>query len=142
MQIIGSARNEQHGFTLVELLIVMLLLAILVALIVPSFFSQSEKAHDAQAQSAARVGVTAVESWAIDNGGRYAGVDAAAIMAIEPTLSGANLSLHSVGARRYTVRTISSNAHQFEISRQPDGELSRSCFPAGAGGCRADGSWG
>ncbi len=123
----------------------MLLLAVLVALIVPSFFSQSKKAHDAQDQDAARVGVTAVESWAIDNGGRDSGVDTAsivAIVAIEPTLSGANLSLHSIGARRYTVRSISSNAHRFEISRQPNGELSRSCFPAGAGGCRPDGSWG
>jgi prepilin-type N-terminal cleavage/methylation domain-containing protein len=141
MQNAGQLEHE-GGFTLLELLVVMVVLSTLLAIIVPSFFDQTDKADDAGAQSDARVAVVAVETWAVDNDGSYSGVDTDAIRAIEPTLNSANIILIDVSASEYTVRSISTGARQFDIAREPDGDLVRSCAPPGAGACRDDGTWG
>lgn len=137
-----SARASELGFSLVELLVVMMLLAILVALAVPSFLTQTDKADDSDAQNAARTAVGAIEAWAIDNDSDYSGVDVGAIQAIEPTLQGANIVLSGIAAKQFTVRAISTGARWFEITRQGSGEMRRDCGPAGEGACRDDGSWG
>jgi type IV pilus assembly protein PilA len=40
-------RGEESGFTLVELLVVMLILGLLAAIAIPAFFNQRDKARDA-----------------------------------------------------------------------------------------------
>jgi prepilin-type N-terminal cleavage/methylation domain-containing protein len=141
MRHVGELDHE-GGFTLLELLVVMVVLSTLLAIIIPSFFDQTDKADDADAQSAARVALVAVETWATDNDGSYSGVDAAAIRAIEPTLQSADISLMGVTTDGFTVRSISTGARQFDITREANGELTRSCAPPGAGACRDNGTWG
>ena len=72
---IGARLNgdSEGGFTLIELLVVMLILGILAAIAIPAFFNQRDKATDAQAKSAARTAETAMETYATENGGSYAG---------------------------------------------------------------------
>jgi prepilin-type N-terminal cleavage/methylation domain-containing protein len=50
------------GFTLVELLIVMLIIGILAGIAMPGFYNQRNKAHDAGAKELARAAQTAIES--------------------------------------------------------------------------------
>src|SRR5262245_51349327 len=83
----------QAGFTLVELLAVMLIIGLLAAIAIPSFFGPTSKAHDAGAKAAARTAETAMEAYAIDNNGSYTGASAAALGAVEPTLTGASLAV-------------------------------------------------
>ena len=45
--------KSEGGFTLVETLVVMLIIALLAAIAIPSFFNQSDKARDASAKTAA-----------------------------------------------------------------------------------------
>jgi prepilin-type N-terminal cleavage/methylation domain-containing protein len=63
--------QSDSGFTLVELLVVMLILGLLAAIAIPSFFNQRDKARDADAKTQARTAQTAIETYATDNDGEY-----------------------------------------------------------------------
>jgi prepilin-type N-terminal cleavage/methylation domain-containing protein len=54
--------RSEHGFTLIEILVVMLILGILAAIALPQFIGQTEKAQDADAKSLARTLQTHVSS--------------------------------------------------------------------------------
>ena len=80
---------RDEGFTLVEILVVMLILGLLAAIAIPSFFNQREKARDAGAKEAARTAETAAETIATDNNHYYDGPDGVSVAnlrAIEKTL--------------------------------------------------------
>ena len=70
--------RDESGFTLVELLVVMLILGLLAAIAIPAFFNQRNKAKDADAKEAARTAETAMETFATDNDGSYANATTAA----------------------------------------------------------------
>ena len=79
--------SEESGFTLVELLVVMLIIGLLAAIAIPAFFNQRDKAYDANAKEQARTAETAMETYATDNGGVYTGVTTAKLVTIEQSLS-------------------------------------------------------
>ena len=65
--------EDEKGFTLIELLVVILIIGILAAIAIPTFLNQKSKANDASAESLARNAATAMETYATDNNGSYAG---------------------------------------------------------------------
>lgn len=138
--------SEESGFTLVELLVVMLILGLLAAIAIPSFFNQRDKARDADAKSAARTAQTAMETFATDNNGVYTGAKAdgtaGSLQTIEETLTDATISLPVAATDDgYTVRATSETGNTFDIRRNPGGTTDLECLTVGEAGCPADGTW-
>jgi type IV pilus assembly protein PilA len=142
----------QGGFTLVEILVVMLVLALLAALAIPTFLSQSDKARDGSAKAAARTAETAMETYATDHGGSYesARVTAADLKEIESTLNDAELQDPAPAAdsgdnadNSYVVTVNSENApNRFTITRHAGGTTELTCTVDGEDGCPSGGHWG
>ena len=134
-----SRSNDESGFTLVELLVVMLIIGILAAIAIPSFFSQRDKANDADAKSAARTAQTSMETFATDNEGSYSGAQPGDLTTIEPTLTGQTLAVETPSAKSYSVSVTSSTDNVFTITRNEDGTSELTCTGDG-GGCN-NGHW-
>lgn len=139
--------QSEKGFTLVELLVVMLILGLLAAIAIPSFFNQRDKAKDADAKAMVRTAQTAMETYATDNNGSYVNATVARLVAIEPTLAdaGARLTIPNPApsATGYTVQVESTNAatQDFRIVRN-GGAVTHPCDVDGVDGCPTSGDWG
>jgi len=133
--------RDESGFTLVELLVVMLILGILIAAAVPTFFSQKQKANDADSKAMAHTAETAIETYAIDHRGSYVGADLAALQSVESTVDGTISFVGAPTATDYHLRSTNPvTSHNFDIVRT-GGTFAYPCAPAGTGGCPA-GGWG
>jgi type IV pilus assembly protein PilA len=143
--------QDESGFTLVELLVVMLILGLLAAIAIPAFFNQSNKAKDSKSKEAVRTAETSMETYATDHNGHYNGPpvpDAAALRAIESTLNDATLADPTgVTQNSYTVTVTSDTGNTFSITRNSTGTTDLSCTQEDGGtggeyGCPAGGDWG
>ena len=136
--------RDESGFTLVELLVVMLILGLLAAIAIPAFFNQRDKARDAQAKTYARTAETAAETIATDNNGVYSGVDGVSVanlQGVEETLNGATLATSNVTDDTYTVTATSDTGNTFSVTRNDDGTTVLECDDPGTAGCPGDGFW-
>ena len=77
-------RKQDEGFTLVELMVVVLVIAILIAIAIPTFLGARQRAQDRAAQSDLRNGLTAAKVHYVDNEDYAATI--AQLEAIEPSL--------------------------------------------------------
>jgi type IV pilus assembly protein PilA len=59
--------REEGGFTLIELMVVVLIIAILIAIAIPTFLGARKRAQDKQAQSNLRNALTAEKTYYVDN---------------------------------------------------------------------------
>ena len=81
----SQLRKQDDGFTLVELMVVVLVIAILIAIAIPTFLGARQRAQDRVAQSDLRNGLTAAKVHYVDNENYAATV--AQLDAIEPSLT-------------------------------------------------------
>ena len=59
--------RRQNGFTLVEMMIVVLIIAMLLAIAIPNFLRARELSRSRACQGNLRILATAKEQWAMDN---------------------------------------------------------------------------
>jgi len=79
--------GEDAGFTLIELMVVILILAILLAIAIPTFLGVTGGANDRAAQSNLNTAVTTVKAAAAINNQTYAGIPAGTFAANEPSIT-------------------------------------------------------
>lgn len=129
---------------MIELLTVIVILATLAAIAVPSFFHHRDKARDSNAQASARAAQSAAMEIGQDNDGRYTGAGGVTVenlRATEPTLEQAVLTVPLAQPDTFTVRIQSETGNTFDVTQNEDGTVDLRCASADDAGCPADGTW-
>src|SRR5215218_8861181 len=79
-------RSGEAGFTLIELMVVVLIIAILIAIAIPTFLGARQRAQDRAAQSNLRNALTAEKTFYTDNQSYSNDTTTAGLKGIEPSL--------------------------------------------------------
>jgi type IV pilus assembly protein PilA len=131
-----SRLAADDGFTLVEILVVILIIGILAAIALPVFLGQRGKAQDADAKSVVSTAAKAINVWSTEHGS-YADADKPGLIKIEPTLAKAPGLAVTSDSDSYKVSVDSTGpGGTFSIERKASGDLVRDCTNPGAGVCQ------
>jgi type IV pilus assembly protein PilA len=94
--------DGDQGFTLIELMVVVLIIAILLAIAIPTFLGAQNKAKDRSSQSSARNALTAAKNIYADTQS-YVGATVAEMTPVEPSLTFVANNAPSTKAREVSI---------------------------------------
>jgi type IV pilus assembly protein PilA len=83
---IARRRDSEEGFTLIELMVVVLIIAILIAIAIPQFLGARQRAQDSAAKSNLRNALTAEKTAYTDTQAYTNDVTTTGLLGIEPSL--------------------------------------------------------
>jgi type IV pilus assembly protein PilA len=106
MQRLLGSRSGQAGFTLIELMVVVLIITILIAIAIPTFLGARSRAQDRAAQSNLRNALTAEKTYYVDNQAYTA--DPTVLAGIEPPLTWVADAAVAATGRVYVAKSTST----------------------------------
>jgi type IV pilus assembly protein PilA len=89
--------RDERGFTLIELMVVVLIIAILIAIAIPTFLGARQKAQDRATQANLRNALTAAKTAYVDSQNYTSDVAAGVYASIEPSLTFSSAASTSQG---------------------------------------------
>ncbi len=122
----GLAHRRQHdeGFTLIELMVVVMIIAVLLAIAIPTFLGSQNKAKDRSAQSSLRNTVTAAKT-IFAEGSDYSKATDVALELGEPSIAFVPAATASTEAKTVSVNFSASPATVFYAAAK---SASGTCF--------------
>jgi prepilin-type N-terminal cleavage/methylation domain-containing protein len=145
--------SAEHGFTLIEVLVVILIIGVLAAVAIPSFLNQKGKAYDASAKEVARTAQTTAETYQTDHGGEYTGLTSGELEKYETGLNKCPIANNAcfkegksieAGKGFEVVAEAAVTGDKFTIKKEANGEVTRSCVSVSTKtGCNGNetGAW-
>jgi len=144
IQSLRRMRDREDGFTLIELMVVVLIIAILVAIAIPTFLGARERAQDKAAQSSVRNALTAAKTIYTDNQ-TYVDATVAALGNVEPSLtfvasatastSEKTISVNSSAAQVIYLAALSDSGTCFYLKDDLSSSGSGAQYASGTGAC-------
>jgi type IV pilus assembly protein PilA len=140
---IRQADRQDEGFTLIELMVVVLIIAVLLAIAIPTFLGVQNKAKDRAAQSSVRNTLTAAKAMYADDS-NFDGATDAALLAVEPSLtfqaagtdSGGPKDVSVEGAGQvFSAAALSDTDTCFYIRNTANGQTEFASVPNAGGAC-------
>jgi type IV pilus assembly protein PilA len=131
--------SDEEGFTLIELMVVVLIIAILLAIAIPTFLGAQDRARDRAAQSNLRNGITAAKTIATDSDGFFkdndataAAIDASDLRAVEGSLTWVDGAAGTSTGTVYVAEVAADGSNITLLSKSGSGTFF--CMKATSGG--------
>ena len=109
LDMLRKRQENEEGFTLIELMVVVLIIAILLAIAIPTFLGARDRANDRAAQSSLRNGLTAAKTLFTDNQD-YTTATSASLQVIEPSISFVATGVASTDFKMVSVDPVSATS--------------------------------
>jgi type IV pilus assembly protein PilA len=116
------AHDDEEGFTLIELMVVVLIIAILIAIAIPTFLGARARAQDRAAQSNGRNALTAAKTVYSDNQSYLVGTPpSAANLLLEMEKTAPELTYTAGASTNEDTVSVAATADRIQIVVKSDG---------------------